>query len=198
MGLDCKFILENKKVLKKYARLLLTIGFLILLFCVFEFTGIRNQISLEFIANNFNHHFILGMLIFAALYSLGNLVQIPGFVFLGAAVVTLGKFEGAAVSYLAAITSCIVTYWVIRIIGGDALRKLDSAFAQKILSQLDNSPIKTIFLLRTFFQTAPALNYTLALSGINFQKYAIGTLLGLPLPIMLYCLLFSYLKTSIT
>ena len=73
-------------------------------------------------------------------------------------------------SYLAAITSCCITYWVIRIIGGDALRKLESPFAQKILAKLDSNPIKTIILLRTFFQTAHALNYTLALSGINFQK----------------------------
>lgn len=184
-------------MLKKYSRLLLTIGFLIILFCAFEFTGLREKISLEFIADNFNHHFVIGMLIFAGLYSLGNLVQIPGFVFLGAAVVTLGKYEGAAVSYIAAIASCFITYWVIRIIGGDALRKLESPFAQKILSQLDKNPIKAIFILRTFFQTAPALNYSLALSGINFQKYAIGTLLGLPLPVMLYCVFFSYLKTSI-
>jgi uncharacterized membrane protein YdjX (TVP38/TMEM64 family) len=184
-------------VFKKYSRLLLTLAFLILLFCIVELTGIRDKVSLEFIADNFNHHFVIGMLIFAALYSLGNLVQIPGFVFLGAAVVTLGKFEGAAVSYLAAITSCCITYWVIRIIGGDALRKLESPFAQKILAKLDSNPIKTIILLRTFFQTAPALNYSLALSGINFQKYALGTLLGLPLPVMLYCLFFSYIQSSI-
>lgn len=183
---------------KKYSRLLLTIAFLVLIFSIFEFTGMRDKISLEFIQDNFNHHFIIGMLIFAALYSLGNLIQIPGFIFIGAAVVTLGQFEGAAVSYLAAIISCFTTYWVIRIIGGDALRKLESPFAQKILAKLDSNPIKTIILLRTFFQTAPALNYTLALSGINFSKYALGTLLGLPLPVILYCTLFDYIKTSIS
>lgn len=183
---------------QKYSRLLLTLTFLTVLFCVFEFSGLRDKFSLSFIADNFNHHFVIGMFIFAGLYSLGNLIQIPGFVFLGAAVITLGKFEGAAVSYLAAITSCFITYWVIRVIGGDALRKLESPFAQKILAKLDSNPIKTIILLRTFFQTAPALNYSLALSGINFQKYALGTLLGLPLPVMLYCLFFSYIKTSIS
>lgn len=176
----------------------MTLLFLILMFCIFEFSGIRDKISLELIKDTFNHHFIIGMLLFAVLFSVGNLVQIPGFIFLAAAVATLGAFEGAAVSYLAAVISCSVTYWVIRTIGGDALRKLESPFAQKILATLDTNPIKSIILLRTFFQTAPALNYTLALSGINFQKYALGTLLGLPLPVMLYCLFFSYIKSSIT
>ena len=43
------------------------------------------------------------------------------------------------------------------------------------------------------FQTLPALNYALAMSGVKFRDYLIGTLLGLPLPIFLYCLFFDYL-----
>jgi uncharacterized membrane protein YdjX (TVP38/TMEM64 family) len=39
----------------------------------------------------------------------------------------------------------------------------------------------------------PALNYALALSGVRFRTYLLGTLLGLPLPIALYCLFFDYL-----
>ncbi|MNW10228.1 hypothetical protein D3C71_2074000 [compost metagenome] len=47
--------------------------------------------------------------------------------------------------------------------------------------------------LRVLFQTVPALNYALSLSGVRFRHYLIGTLLGLPLPIALYCLFFDYL-----
>ena len=47
------------------------------------------------------------------------------------------------------------------------------------------------------FQTVPALNYTLALSGVPFRAYLIGTLLGLPLPIALYCLFFDYLARTL-
>ena len=42
-------------------------------------------------------------------------------------------------------------------------------------------------------QTLPALNYTLALSGVRMRHYVLGTLLGLPLPIALYCIFFDYL-----
>lgn len=47
--------------------------------------------------------------------------------------------------------------------------------------------------LRLVFQTAPALNYTLALSGISFREYMIGSLIGLPLPIFIYILFFDQL-----
>jgi uncharacterized membrane protein YdjX (TVP38/TMEM64 family) len=48
-------------------------------------------------------------------------------------------------------------------------------------------------LLRVLFQTVPPLNYALALSGVKFHHYLIGSLLGLPLPIFLYCLFFDQL-----
>ena len=65
--------------------------------------------------------------------------------------------------------------------------------AVRIFHQLDARPITSVVLLRVFFQTIPALNYALALSGIRLRHYMVGTLLGLPLPIALYCLFFDTL-----
>jgi len=47
------------------------------------------------------------------------------------------------------------------------------------------------------FQTAPAVNYALAMSGIRFRSYLIGTLIGLPLPIAAYCIFFDVLATRL-
>jgi uncharacterized membrane protein YdjX (TVP38/TMEM64 family) len=87
----------------------------------------------------------------------------------------------------------VVTFLVIRFIGGNALRELKSKTAQRLLGRLDAHPIQSVVLLRVLFQTVPALNYALALSGIPLRKYLAGTLLGLPLPIFLYCVFFDYL-----
>ncbi|MBP6109060.1 MAG: DedA family protein, partial [Rhodocyclaceae bacterium] len=81
----------------------------------------------------------------------------------------------------------------IKAIGGDALRQLDNKIALRIFRRLDTHPIRSIALLRMLFQTVPALNYALALSGIKFRHYLVGTLVGLPIPISLYCLFFDYL-----
>jgi len=51
--------------------------------------------------------------------------------------------------------------------------------------------------LRMLFQTAPAVNYALAMSGIRFRTYLIGTLIGLPLPIAAYCIFFDVLATRL-
>jgi uncharacterized membrane protein YdjX (TVP38/TMEM64 family) len=40
------------------------------------------------------------------------------------------------------------------------------------------------------------LNYALAMSGIRFRNYLIGTLVGLPLPIAAYCVFFDFLSAG--
>ena len=46
-------------------------------------------------------------------------------------------------------------------------------------------------------QTLPALNVALALSGVRFRSYLVAALLGLPLPLALYCVFFEYLAQAL-
>lgn len=183
--------------MRQYQRLLAVALFLGMLLAVFEFSGLRDHFNLVFLQQQIAQNRFSGLLLFVLLFSLGNLIQIPGWVFLAAAVLTLGRFWGGLATYVAACVSCSLTFLTLRLIGGDALRQLTNRTAVKILSQLDARPIRSVVLLRVLFQTVPALNYALALSGIKFRQYFIGTLLGLPLPIVLYCLFFEYLAKAL-
>lgn len=178
-------------------RLMAVVLLLILLFAVFELTGLRAHFNLQFLQQTIRDHPVSGLLIFVLGFALGNLVQIPGWVFLAAAVLALGQLWGGIATYIAACISCIVTFFSIRFVGGDALRQLDSRVATSLLSRLDAHPVSSVLLLRMLFQTVPALNYTLALSGIRFRDYLLGTLLGLPLPIAVYCVFFDYLAKAL-
>jgi uncharacterized membrane protein YdjX (TVP38/TMEM64 family) len=68
---------------------------------------------------------------------------------------------------------------------------------QCFLRRLDAHPVQSILLSRVVFQTLPALNYALAMSGVKLRHYIVGTLLGLPLPIALYCVFFDFLATTV-
>jgi uncharacterized membrane protein YdjX (TVP38/TMEM64 family) len=185
------------KRMQKYQRLILVAVFLVLLFVIFELSGLRGQFTLKYLQQVILDNKASGLLIFVLVFSLGNLVQIPGWVFLAAAVLTLGKTMGGVATYVAACVSCVVTFLAIRFLGGSALRQLDNKFARRLLEHFDVHPIRSILILRILFQTVPALNYTLALSGARFRDYFIGTLLGLPVPIALYCLFFDYLARTL-
>ena len=176
-----------------YRRLLAVLLFLALLLTIVQLSGLRENFSLDFLQHQILAHQVAGLLAFVVLFSIGNLIQIPGWIFLAAAVLTLGKVAGGLATYVAASTSCVVTFLVIKAIGGDALRQLDNKVALRIFRHLDAHPVRSIALLRVLFQTVPALNYALALSGMKFRHYLVGTLIGLPVPIAMYCLFFDYL-----
>jgi uncharacterized membrane protein YdjX (TVP38/TMEM64 family) len=179
--------------MRSYQRLFAVILFLVVFWAAFELSGLRDHFSLAYLQQRLYENQITGLLTFVLLFALGNLIQIPGWLFLAAAVLTLGRSWGGLATYVAACVSCTTTFLAIRMIGGDALRELKNKTAQRILSRLDAHPLKSVFILRVLFQTMPALNYALAMSGIRFRTYLMGTLLGLPLPIILYCVFFDYL-----
>ena len=181
----------------RYKRLLGVGLFLGILLTVFEVSGLRDHFNLAFMRQVILQHQIGGLMLFVLLFSLGNLIQIPGWVFLAAAVLTLGRVGGGVVTYVAAVTSCAFTFVTIRALGGDALRLLKNRVAVRLLRELDAHPIASVALLRILFQTVPALNYALAMSGIKFRTYLIGTLIGLPVPIALYCIFFDILATGL-
>jgi uncharacterized membrane protein YdjX (TVP38/TMEM64 family) len=181
----------------KYKRILLVLLFLVLLLVLLQLSGLRAHFSLEFLRQHLLENKLSGLAIFVLLFAAGNLLQIPGWIFLAAAVLALGRTWGGLASYVAAIISCSFTFFTIRALGGDALRELNNRFARKLFSQLDAHPVTSMTLLRIMFQTVPPLNYALALSGVKFRHYLIAALLGLPLPIFLYCLFFDYLASRL-
>jgi len=177
--------------LRRYGRLLGVVAFLAVLLTVFQVSGLRDHLNLAFLRQLIHEHRVGGLLVFVLLFCLGNLIQIPGWVFLAAAVLTLGRLWGGVATYIAAVLSCSFTFLTIRALGGDALRLLRNRVAVRILRELDARPIGSVALLRVLFQTMPALNYALAMSGIKFRSYLVGTIAGLPLPIALYCIFFD-------
>jgi uncharacterized membrane protein YdjX (TVP38/TMEM64 family) len=155
--------------------------------------GLRDLLSSEFVRRQFSEHLVTGLLVFTLLFALGNLIHIPGLLFLAAAVLALGRFWGGLATYFAATLSCLSTFWLIRALGGDALRELPGRRARQVFAQLDAHPVRSVALLRLLLQTSPPLNYALALSGVRFRAYAIGTVLALPVPIAVYSLFFEQL-----
>ncbi len=179
--------------MRRYARLVAVFSLLAALWALAHFSGMTARFTPESVSRSFAAHPIAGTALFVFLFSAGNLIQIPGWVFLVAAVVTLGELLGGIVTYVAASVSCVITFLLIRFVGGNALRTFKGKLAQRLFSRLDEHPVQSVGWLRLLFQTAPALNYALALSGIRFRSYLIGTLIGLPLPIALYCVFLDAL-----
>ena len=163
----------------RYRRLILLAVMLVSVLLIVELTGLREQFSLTALRTLLEANLLVGVLLFVLAFAIGNLIQLPGTV------------VGGLVTYVAACVSCLVTFQVVQGVGGSALRDIDKPLARKILARLDSHPVRSVMLLRLLFQTMPALNYTLALSGVKRRDYLLGSLLGLPFPLLIYCFFFD-------
>ena len=172
-------------------KLLSIVTFFVLLYAVVEVAGLRSRLSPDVIEALFFAYPVWGIVLFCLAFSLGNLLYVPGWVFLVGAVVALGKEWGWAATLLAAMCSSTISFFLIRAVGETALRSFNHRWADKIFAHLDERPILSVAVLRLMFQTLPALNYALALADIRFRNYLAGTILGLPIPIFLYCYFFE-------
>ncbi len=181
---------------RRHARLLGLLAFLLVLAIVAQLTGLRGHLTVQFLHDELQQNPWSGLALFVVAFCAGNLLQVPGWIFLAAAVFAFGRVQGGVVTYVAACASCLFTFVAIRLVGGNVAATLKSPLAQRLLAQLHAHPLRNVLLLRTLFQTLPALNYALALSGLRLRHYVLGTLLGLPLPIAVYCIFFDVLITA--
>ena len=186
-----------KALLLRYRRVLGLLLFVLVLLWLAQASGLRSQLSLAFLQQQLHAHPASGVALFALLFALANLLHLPGWIFLAAAVYTFGRLEGGLLTYVAACLSCTFTFVTIRLLGGNMAVHLRRPWALRLLAQLHAHPVRNVVLLRTVFQTLPSLNYALALSGLRLRHYVTGTVLGLPLPIAVYCVFFDYLITAV-
>jgi uncharacterized membrane protein YdjX (TVP38/TMEM64 family) len=130
-----------------------------------------------------------GMILFVLVFSFGQLAHLPGLLFIGAGILAYGRFWGAGLAWIGALASVSLTFAVARGVGGSPLAEIENARVRKILARLDTHPILTVLVLRLFLTTSPPLNYSLALSGIRYRHYLLGSAIGL-IPVIVLTSLF--------
>lgn len=173
-------------------RLVLLAALLLGLLAFAKLSGVTESLTLERVQELTESAGALGWLAFVVIFCLGELVHIPGMVFVGAGVAGWGCWLGGLLSYAAGLASVVFTFAIVRGIGGQPLGEIQRPWVRKTLARLDTHPIATIAILRTVLQMSPPLNYALALSKVRFRDYLLGSALGLIVPIGLAVVLFEF------
>src|SRR5262249_6404331 len=110
-----------------------------------------------------------------------------------AAVAVYGRNSGIFVALLGAITSATVSFAVVRRVAGQALADVQRPLVGRLLKKIDSHPVLTVALLRLIFQTAPPLNYALPMTRVRWRDHLIGSVLGLPVPVIVMASFFDWL-----
>jgi len=169
--------------------LLLIVAFVV----VGKATGLDHTLSRERVKTMVEGAGALGLLAYLAIFSIGQLVGVPGLVFVAAGILIYGKLYGAIAGLLGAVVAMTISFLVVRGVGGQPLGGAQNRFMGRILAQLDERPIRAIALLRLVFWLAPPVNYALALSKVRLRDFILGSVLGLLVPIGIATFFFDWL-----
>ncbi len=165
-------------------RLALLAVFLVGLFVLGSVTGWADRFTLDGVRDTIADAGVWGFAVFIAAFAVGELLHVPGFLFVAAAVLAYGRLYGGLAAYIGAVVSVVVSFAVVRGVGGRALGTLKNERVRRILDKLEERPVRVVAILRIVLWMAPPLNYALALSPVRFRDYFVGSALGLILPMI--------------
>jgi len=160
-------------------------------------TGAADRFRPESISGLLAGRGLWGIVAFAALFSAGQLLRVPGPMFIATAVAVYGRNLGMPVALLGALVSVTVSFAVVRTFAGRALTDVQRPFVRRLLSKIDSRPVMSVALLRLMFQTAPPLNYALPMTAVRWRDHLVGSLLGLPAPVAVMALFLDWLLPQI-
>lgn len=158
-----------------------------------KLTGLDDYLDVERVRTFMESTGAWGFAGFVVLFAVGELMHVPGLVFVGAASIAYGEALGIGASYTGAMVSVATSFVVVRAIGGQPLGDVRRPWMRKILARLETHPITTVAILRLLFFMSPALNYALAMSKLRMREYVIGSAIGLSIPIPAAVLVFDRL-----
>jgi uncharacterized membrane protein YdjX (TVP38/TMEM64 family) len=128
-----------------------------------------------------------GVFLFILIYTVGTLMNIPGFLFLFVGFLVYRGLNGIILGYVASVIGVTVHFFFVRIMAGEALSEIKQPFVRKQMERINTHPIKTTVILRMIFYVSAPVNYALALSSINWRGMVVGTMLAFP-----FNILFNY------
>jgi len=156
---------------------------LVLAFVVASVTGVRDWLTAERLQHAVSEAGWWGLALFFVVFSVGQLMQVPGVVFIIAARAAWGPTLGFAGAFVGAVVSATFVFVLVRAIGGKPLGEIRWAPARRILAGLERRPVLTIAALRAVMMLAPPLNYAFALSPIRQRHHLLGSAIGLVAPV---------------
>jgi uncharacterized membrane protein YdjX (TVP38/TMEM64 family) len=118
---------------------------------------------------------------FILAFILGELIHLPGMLFVVAARVAFGPLVGFALGYGGAIIAVTAPFLLARTLGARRPRLGGARWRliERLLDGVETHPLRTVVLLRLVLWLAPPVDYALAFTRIRTRDYVLGSAVGL-------------------
>lgn len=126
---------------------------------------------------------------FIVAFALGELLHLPGILFVVAARIVFGPAVGLVLGYAGAIFALTVSFLVARRLVAAARATREPwrpkwRLLRATFERLEADPVKSIAVLRLLLWLAPPLTYALAATKIRARDHLVGCAVGLVVPVV--------------
>lgn len=174
--------------LTKILRLLVLAVLIVGLFALGTHPGVQWYFDLERLRGITSEAGFLGMVTFVGLTTAGYLMQLPGIIFVVAALLGWGTLVGSIMSFVGLTAATSASFWMIRSVGGSPVSDIENGWVRKMLTQLDDHPVRTVTVLRVVFFVNPLINAPLVLTDLRYRDYLLGSMIGFVIPLTVIAL----------
>lgn len=175
--------IANRGLSAQQFRLLFLFLVLAISYVLVDASGLLEDASPIGVRNVIQEWGVAGVVLYMGLFALGQLLYVPGMVFVVAAGLAYGPWWGFAIAMVGAAFGMSVTFYVGRRIGGKPLAGVRRPRIERLMAGLESRPQRSIALMRLVVSTAPWLNYLLALTAVRFRHYFWGSIFGILVPV---------------
>ena len=166
-------------------RIALLVVVIVVLALVAHLTGLAEAVTRERVEELASSWGVVGFALYVAAFAVGEIMQLPGVVFVVAAVAAYGPWLGTGAAYVGMFAASLAVFLFGRVVAGKALAEVEHPRVRALVSRIDRAPISTVAFMRGVLFVLPGIGYACALSPIRFRDYAIGSAIGLVVPTVL-------------
>ncbi len=181
---------------RKYKRIILLIGFILLLIALSKLSGIDVLFNSDRMIAVLTEYGWMSYLLFFGILLLGTLMNIPGAVFIVMAVVAYGYGPGSILSFMGIMVCSLINFLFARFIGGGSLHDVENKRLMRYLNKIEQHPYKTLFIVRIFMLLSPLVNYSVAMTKVTTRQFIIGNFFASILPFSLIVLITYIVRNS--
>jgi uncharacterized membrane protein YdjX (TVP38/TMEM64 family) len=167
------------------SRVGLVIGGLVVVYVLARLLGLDEFFDAERVREVVADAGAFGPLAFLALFVGAVVAQVPGVVFVLVAPALFPWTEAWLLCWAASNLAVVANFELVRRVGGQPLVESEHPWLRKLFAGLEARPIRTIALLRVVTIMFPPVTGALALTQVSARDHAIGSALGMALPITL-------------
>ncbi|MBM4356908.1 MAG: TVP38/TMEM64 family protein [Deltaproteobacteria bacterium] len=163
-------------------RLLALFATIVGLIALARVTGLGHHLDTEKLRATMVAAGPFGVVLFLGAFTLGVLAYLPGAIFVAAGTLAYGKSFGFFVNFVGGVMAMCTSFGVARAIGGQHDGEVERPWLRRMLARVEARPVLWLSLVRMVTFISPPLNTALALSRIRFRDFALGSAIGLVVP----------------